>query len=42
MIQHLRRKEIIVIIGVRQVGKTTVIKDIQQLLEAQGEKTLYL
>jgi len=37
----LKRKEITVLTGARQVGKTTLIKEIIRELEAKGEKTLY-
>lgn len=40
--QHLKAKEITVVTGARQVGKTTLIREIQSVIEAQGEKTLYL
>ncbi len=41
LLQSLNRKEITVLTGARQVGKTTLIKEIIRELEAKGEKTLY-
>ena len=39
---HLSSKEISVIIGARQVGKTTLMKSLKQQLDAHGQKTLFL
>ncbi|MBI3399373.1 MAG: ATP-binding protein [Deltaproteobacteria bacterium] len=39
---HLRKKEISLIIGPRQAGKTTLMSLLQDELNKQGEKTLFL
>lgn len=39
---HLEQKEISLIVGPRQVGKTTLMRMLQQELEKKGEKTLFL
>ena len=39
---HLRQKEISLLVGPRQAGKTTLMKLLQEFLEREGEKTLYL
>jgi predicted AAA+ superfamily ATPase len=39
---HLSAKEISLIIGPRQVGKTTLMLLLKEYLEKQGEKTLFL
>jgi hypothetical protein len=39
---HLSQPEITLITGPRQVGKTTIIKHLQQEREAAGAKTMYL
>lgn len=39
---HLRQKEITIIVGPRQAGKTTVMKVLQQEIEREGKKTLFL
>ncbi len=39
--KHLNQKEITFIIGPRQVGKTTLIKLLENELKAKGEKTLF-
>jgi uncharacterized protein len=39
---HLGAKEITVITGARQVGKTTIIRQLEQKLLKDGNKTLYL
>ena len=41
IIKSLSYKEITIIVGARQVGKTTVLKEIIKDLQAEGEKTLY-
>lgn len=40
--QHLFKKEITIITGTRQAGKTTVMKELQHGLQLKGEKTIYL
>ncbi len=42
ILKSLELKKIILILGARQVGKTTLVKRIQQQLEESGKKTLYL
>ncbi|MDO8621001.1 MAG: ATP-binding protein [Candidatus Levybacteria bacterium] len=42
ILKSLELKKIILILGARQVGKTTIIKKIQQKLAESGKKTLYL
>lgn len=39
--KHLKEKEITLILGPRQAGKTTIIKRLKGELEARGEKTAY-
>lgn len=39
---HLSQKEITVIVGPRQAGKTTLMRMLEQKLQGQGAKTLYL
>ena len=39
---HLSRKEITLIVGPRQVGKTTLMKELMNDLEKKGEKTVFL
>ena len=39
---HLKQKEISLIVGPRQAGKTTLMKVIQEDLDRAGEKTLFL
>lgn len=39
---HLTSKEITLIVGPRQVGKTTLMKQLENELKAGGEKTLFL
>jgi len=39
---HLDKKEISLIVGARQVGKTTLMKKLKSELENKGESTLYL
>lgn len=39
---HLNKKEISLIIGPRQVGKTTLLRQLQRELDQRGQKTLYL
>lgn len=40
-VQYLDRKEIILIVGARQVGKTTLLRGLSSHLEARGQKTYY-
>ncbi|HOK17543.1 MAG TPA: AAA family ATPase [Candidatus Paceibacterota bacterium] len=39
--KHLSKKEITLIIGPRQVGKTTLMLQLKDYLEKKGEKTLF-
>jgi hypothetical protein len=39
---HLGKKEISLIVGPRQVGKTTVMNELKKELEKEGKKTLFL
>lgn len=39
--QHLKAKEITIIVGARQVGKTTLLKAIKKDLDAIGENTIF-
>ena len=39
---HLDSKEITVITGARQVGKTTLIQEVERALNARQKNTLYL
>lgn len=40
--EHLKAKEITLITGARQVGKTTLMLQLQKELYSQGEKTIFL
>jgi len=40
--KHLEDEEIILIVGPRQVGKTTLMKGLEEDLKSRGEKTLFL
>lgn len=40
--EHLDKKEISLIVGPRQVGKTTIMKELKGFLEKEGEKVLFL
>lgn len=40
--KHLRKKEITMLVGPRQAGKTTLMRIIGEQLAAEGEKTLFL
>jgi len=42
LLKHLSKKEISLIIGPRQSGKTTLMEMLQKHLEKNGERTLYL
>ena len=42
IVLHLSAKEINVITGARQVGKTTLMKEVQYLLDKKNERTIYL
>lgn len=42
IVEHLGKKEITIITGPRQAGKTTVIKALQSQLVSGGEKAIYL
>ena len=39
---HLNHKEITMLVGPRQSGKTTILKKLETELRARGQKTLYL
>ncbi|MBS3742337.1 MAG: ATP-binding protein [Candidatus Cloacimonetes bacterium] len=41
IMSHLSAKEMTVITGARQVGKTTIMKEMQNILEKEGKNTLY-
>ena len=40
-VRYLDRNEIILIVGARQVGKTTLLRELSSHLEGRGEKTYY-
>ena len=40
--EHLSKKEISLIVGPRQVGKTTIMNELKNYLEGQGKKILFL
>lgn len=40
--EHLRQKEITLITGPRQVGKTTIMRQLEEDLKKKGKKTLFL
>ena len=42
LIKHLEAKEISLIVGPRQAGKTTIMMDLKEYLDKKGEKTLFL
>ncbi|MFH1674403.1 MAG: ATP-binding protein [Pseudomonadota bacterium] len=42
LVKHLSKKEISVIIGPRQSGKTTLMEMLREHLDQRGERTLYL
>lgn len=42
ILRSLKLKKIILILGARQVGKTTIVKRLQDKLAKSGKKTLYL
>ena len=42
LIKHLEVKEISLIVGPRQAGKTTVMMELKNYLDLKGEKTLFL
>jgi len=42
LVTHLGAKEISLIIGPRQAGKTTVMLELKGYLDQKGEKTLFL
>jgi predicted AAA+ superfamily ATPase len=42
IVEQLSRKEITIVIGARQVGKTTIIRKIIKDLQSIGEKTIFL
>ncbi len=42
LIEHLSKKEISLIVGPRQAGKTTLMNILQDYLNKKGEKTLFL
>lgn len=41
ILRHLKAKEITIIVGARQVGKTTLIKSIKKDLDAAGANTIF-
>ena len=42
LVNHLDKKEISLIVGPRQAGKTTLMLWLQEHLRAKGERTLFL
>lgn len=42
LIDHLNKKEISLIVGPRQAGKTTLMKFLKDFLDKKGERTLFL
>lgn len=42
LLENLQKKEIILIVGSRQIGKTTIMKLLQDYLIQKGEKTIFL
>src|SRR3990172_13231508 len=40
--EHLKKKEISLIVGPRQAGKTTLMTQLQDYLKGKGEETLFL
>lgn len=42
LVKHLSKKEISIIIGPRQSGKTTLMELLKEYLDKKGERTLYL
>ena len=42
LIDHLSHKEISLLVGPRQAGKTTLMLVLKEYLEKRGEKTLFL
>jgi len=40
--KHLAKPEIILLVGARQVGKTTILKEIEKELKAKNQTTLWL
>ena len=40
--KHLSQKEMSLIVGARQVGKTTIMNELKSILEKKGERTLFL
>lgn len=39
---HLKESEMTLIVGLRQVGKTTLMKSLKEIVEQEGKKTLFL
>jgi hypothetical protein len=39
---HLPKKEMCLLVGPRQAGKTTLMRQLQDQLETKGEKTIFL
>ena len=39
---HASKKEITLIVGPRQAGKTTLMSKLKEFLDSSGEKTLFL
>ncbi len=42
LLEHIKRPEITMLIGPRQAGKTTLMQQIQNVLDKQGKKTIFL
>lgn len=42
LVEHLKAKEISLIVGPRQAGKTTMMTELKDYLDKKGEKTLFL
>jgi len=40
--EHLAKPEITLIVGARQVGKTTLMKQLVEMVQQAGKKTLFL
>ena len=42
LVEHLKAKEISLIVGPRQAGKTTIMMELKEYLDQKGEKTVFL